>query len=214
MTCALILSLCCLGGCSNDNEPSSSKVKGKIEIDGKKVNLKYGYKFEYEDSADDDDFQTSYLFYDIDMLKYIDENGDITKMPDTDWSCLGIICIGYESTSIYPIVIDIALNSYTGTMFYGTHVEDTFNDYGSFSVKNGNVKCSAKSLPIDKWDADGVDQGVSNVSFSIEGKPQDLTGLVGEDDYSSRGVVITEITDPKQIKALKSFMPSHHRTAK
>lgn len=217
MACALFLSLCCLGGCSKDNEPGSSKVKGKIEIDGKKVDLKYGYKFESND-FEDDDSGTEYAFYNIDMLKYADENGDIIEMPNTEWTGLAIMCIGHESTSISPVAIEVAYKIHpykeTGTS-YEADVENTFNAYGSFSVKNGNVKCSAKSLPMEKYAAAGGGyQGVSEVTFSIDGKPLDVTGMYGDDDYSSRGIVITEVTDPKQIKALKSFMPSHHRKAK
>lgn len=195
LACMVILSLCVTGGCSKDDGPSSgSKVKGNFKVDGKQVDLKYGYVF-----YDGDD--TEYSFFDRDMLKYIDE--DIEDL-DIEYSSLWINYYNRKSKVDY-VTLEYKINHYRETGYYYDNDDDDVWDYVSFSVKNGEVKCSSKSIPVTKYDYEyDKNRGEYDASFSVEGKTMDVTDLE-EEYYDTRAVALTEVSDPKQITFLKSL---------
>lgn len=197
--CICVLALCVLGGCSKDDEPGSGgSVKGSVKVDGKKFDLKSGYKIVSEDDY------IQYIFYDRDILKYMGSE----DVPNIEISCLVLLCEGYSTSDLVYVAIGYKQNPSTNSGWgYEGGVEDTFEEYGSFSVKNGNVKCSAKSLPLYGYMLEDEDDylGQYDATFSVEGKPTDMSDFI--DEYSTRGIEIKEVTDPKEVAFLKQFMP-------
>lgn len=203
MACALILSLCFIGGCSKDDGPSSgAKIKGNFKVDGKKVDLKYGYVYY------DDDY-TEYSFFDIDMLKYSDLE---TKDMDFEFSCLWV---SYDNSisHVDEISIEYKINysKQTGT-YYDFDDASRLPDV-SLSNTNGKIKCSSKSIPLTKYNFHyNNDFGEYDASFSVEGKAMDMTDF----DYNnseSRSVIITEVSEPKEIAFLKSLNIKNRKTS-
>ncbi len=199
MACALILSLCFIGGCSKDDDEAgsgSSKVKGNVEIDGKKFDVKYGYKISDESGA-------TYSFYDKDLMKYAGQEN-----PNVEFSAIIFFSYENEPDIIEMVGIAYKTNPYNDKGYgYETEYDEVdFYDYGSFSESKGKVKCSAKKLPME-----GFEYGSENytgrfyANFSIEGSVKDFSGMYEE--YSSRGIEIQEVTDPKEVAFLKRLMP-------
>lgn len=208
MTCALILSLCFLGGCSKDDDGPESgsvgngSVKGSVKVDGKKFDLKSGYKI----IVDDDEIE--YVFYDQDILKYAGAEGT----PNIEISCLALVCEGYSTSDLLYVGIGYKQNPSNNTGWgYEGGVQGSFEKYGSFSVNKGNVKCSAESLPLRGYilEDDESYLGMYNATFSVDGNPVDMSDFI--DEYSTRGIQIVEVTDPNQIAFLKKFMPKRYK---
>lgn len=195
LACTLILSLCLIGGCSKDDGPSSgSKVKGNFKVDGKNVDLKYGYVY-YGDTYNE------YYFYEQDMLKYEDE--DIDNL-DMEISCL---CIDYDNkkSRVDYVGFEYKINYYRETGIYYDNEDDDVYEYVSFSAKNGNLKCSSKSISMTKYDYDyNKKRGDYDASFSVNGKVMDVTDF-DEEYYDTRCLAMTEISDPKQIAFFRSL---------
>ncbi len=201
MACALILSLCFMGGCSKDDGPSSgAKVKGNFKVDGKKVDLKYGYVY-YGDTY------TEYNFFDRDMLKY--SNYEIEEM-DFDYSCLWI---SYDNriSQVDEISLEYKINDYKETGTYYDNDDDDIYKYLSFSDNNGKVKFSSKSIPLKKYNYDYKKLGEYQGSFSVDGKTKDIYDNE-EDFFDTRGIIVTEISTPKEISFIKSLRHKHKET--
>lgn len=203
LACTLTLSLCVLGGCNKDDEPGSGKsnVSGNVKIDGKTINLKYGYYLGDEE----------YYFYDRDILKL-----DMDELMKVELSGLAIEC-EYDSPNT-PEFVSVAykVNDYkeTGIEYY-CEVEDLDGDYISFSNINGKVNCSAKSLPMEGYNLDDEKfLGDFNASISVKGSVNDISDWYDTDDYSTRGIEMKTVTNPKEIALIKSFMPRRSRTVK
>lgn len=192
LACALILSLCFFGGCSKDDGPSGgAKVNGNFKVDGKKVDLKYGYVFY------DGDY-TEYSFFDKDMLAYMAD-----EVEDFEYSSLWV---SYDNNESYvdEIGLEYKVNYYRDSGIYYDYDDLDAYNYVSFSEKNGKVKCSSKNIPVTKYDLDFNKKGTYDASFSVEGKTLDVSDL-DDEDYSTRGVEMTKITDPIQVDFFKSL---------
>ncbi len=129
MACALILSLCFIGGCSKDDDEAgsgSSKVKGNVEIDGKKFDVKYGYKISDESGA-------TYSFYDKDLMKYAGQEN-----PNVEFSA--IIFFSYENE---PDIIEMVGIAYKTNPYndkgYGYDDDEIFDEIntGSHQIEIG-----------------------------------------------------------------------------
>lgn len=193
-----------LVGCSKDDDgPSgSSNTEGNAKVDGKTLNLKYGYAY-YGDSF------TEYYFYDKDVMKYIDQ--DIEEL-DIELSSLWIDY--YPSRSeIKGLALEYKINEYkeTGT-YYEYEANEDIEDYVSFSEKNSYVKCSSKSIPLEGYSYNDRYLGSFDASFSVEGKVLDVSDYV-VDDYSTRAIEVQEVSDAKQLLFLRSLKRAHHKTS-
>lgn len=201
MACALILSLCFIGGCSKDDDEAgsgSSKVKGNVEIEGHKFEVKYGYKI-----YDEEEYGVEYAFYDKDMLKYAGQEN-----PNLEFSAIVFFSEEYNLDAIEAIGIAYKTNLYneTGLGYETEYDEVDFYDYGNFSESKGKVKCSAKKLPMYGFEYDSDNErGLFYANFSIEGSVMNLSDFY--EDYSTRGIEIQEVTDPKEVAFLKQHMP-------
>lgn len=204
--CALILSLCVLGGCSKkDDEPGSgnSQASGTVKIDGNSFDIKFGCKVEAEE---DGTRYTSYTFFDKDITKYIG-----SSHPDIEYSCIDFYC--EENEMMYMFIgTNVNPSKNTGKQYYFDlydNIDDyDYYDFGKFSLKNGTISASAKSLPLYGYDINTENSiGTSYATFSVEGKPKALTDLINKESENSRGMDITVITDPDQISLLKNFLP-------
>ncbi|MDE6697340.1 MAG: hypothetical protein K2K25_10720 [Muribaculaceae bacterium] len=207
MACALILSLCYLGGCSKDDEAGSgsSKVKGSVEIEGNKFDVKYGYKI-----YDDEDYTTEYAFYDKDMLKYVGE-----ETPNVEFSAIVFFSEENSVDIIEAVGIAYKTNYYneTGLGYETEYDEVDFYDYGNFSDSKGKVKCSAKKLPMYGFDwKNENDRGQFYANFSIEGSVKNLSDLF--EDNTTRGIEVKEVTNPKEVAFLKQLMPKRSGSKK
>lgn len=202
MACALILSLCILGGCSKDDDgpgSGSSKASGNVKVNGKSFDTKFGYKCE-------EDGEWEYMFFDKDIIKYVGS----TETPNIEYSCIDFVC---EDNELIFVAIGININprNETGTEYYFEPYEDgDFYDYGSFSLKKGTIKSSAKSLPMTSYDIYSEEYlGTANANFSVEGSPKDVSDLYSGEFYDTRSLDIDVITDPAQIAFLKKLSPKH-----
>lgn len=203
-TCALILSITVLVGCSKDDDgPSGSpSTKGSAKVDGKSLELKYGYAY-YGDSY------TEYFFYDKDVMEYIDK--DIEEL-DIELSALWLDY--YPSRSeIKALALEYKINDYkeTGT-YYEYEGDKDIEDYVSFSQKNSYVSCSSKSIPLEGYSYSDRHIGSFDASFSVEGKVLDISDYV-VDDYSTRAIEVQEISDPDQLSFLRSLKRDHQKTS-
>lgn len=203
LVCTVILSLCFIGGCSkDDDEPGSgsSKASGNVKVNGKSFDIKCGYKIkEYAR-------EWQYMFYDRDILKYVGN----TETPNIEYSCIVFDCEDDELAFI-GIGINVNPNKETGTEYsFDTYDDGDFYDYGSFSLKNGTLKTSAKSLPVEGFDINTEKHlGTYNVTFSVEGTPKDVTDIFDYDNENTRGIDVELITDPNQIAFLRKCSPKH-----
>lgn len=201
MACAFIISLCVFGGCNKDDGPSSgAKVSGNFKVDGKKVDLKYGYVYY------DGDY-TEYSFFDKDMLSYMKD-----EVEDFEYSSLWV---SYDNTESYvdEIGIEYKINYYRESGYYYDYEDYDAYDYVSFNEKNGKVKCSSKSIPVYKYDFDYKKKGSYDASFSVEGKTMDVSDL-DDDDYYTRSIEMKEISDPAQVAFFKSLKSRKHHISK
>lgn len=198
LACAFILCISVLGGCSKDDGPSSAKVKGSLKVDGKKADLKYGY-FYYEDD------EIEYIFCDKDVLKYMDEDGDVKT--GVEFTALWLV-YDEDISNIAYMGIDFKVNNKGGGTYYEYPDADAYNHL-SFSAKNGSVKSSSNSIPVVAYDFDENEIGSSNASFSVEGKTMDLYEYFSDRDDNTRSIPVTEVTDQKQISILRSLRLKH-----
>lgn len=188
LACMCILSLCVLGGCSKDDDPSSGgKVTGNVKVDENSFEVKYGY-YNYDDEVG------VYFFFDKDVLKYLDEDGNIQD--GTEYSQLTVV---YDKliSKVTDVTVYYKYSTYGEEergYVYDYPQKDAF-EYVSFSEKNGSVNISSKGIELEPYGYKPYGSCVA--SFSVEGKPTDLGGY---EDYS-RSVPMTEITD-SQMRAL------------
>lgn len=193
-----------MGGCSKDDDGPSkgSNVEGSAKVDGKTINLRYGYAY-YGSSY------TEYYFYDKDMMKYIDK--DIEDI-DVEFSSLWI---DYDTrnSEIEGVAIEYKINAYKGKGTIYEYHQDDADISISYSIKNNTVSFSSKSIPLDGYLFDSEDCiGTFKSSFSVEGKVKDISDL-DDDYYSTRSIEIVEVTDAKQISFLRSLVKKHGNMA-
>lgn len=207
LSCAFLLSLCLLGGCGKDNdeEPEggngTSEVEGSYVVDGKIVNLKYAYKMKADSG-------TIFLFYDRNVLNYAGSYGE----PNIQYSCLEIFCDRYNEVNLVGIVHETNPYKGTGITYVSDFGSNDFEDYGTFVINKDKVKCSASSLPMIGYEDDGeIYIGKFNASFSVEGSPLDITGLIEDDDYSTRSIETIQVSDGNHIGIPKSLIPNYHQ---
>lgn len=191
---AILLTLCCLGGCSKDDDSSDvgSDVQGYFRVDGIEGQVKYGYVY-YDDSG-----IAEYGFYDKNVLDYI--GMDFEEL-DVEFSSISFYYHPvYQIEDLYfGYKVNYAKES--GKVYES---EGTPDDYLEFSTNNGNVKCSSTSIPMTGYDIrDDRELGTFNASFSINGQPLDVSDLV--DDYDTRGIEVTQVNDSKEIAFLRSL---------
>lgn len=197
-SCAFILCLSVFGGCSKDDGPSAgAKVDGSVKVDGKKINLKYGY-VAYASDYDE------YFFYDIDVMKYADVDFDEL---DVEYSGL-YVSYDNDISNVDEISIDYKINNYEETGSFYTYDGYDAYKYISFSNKSGKVKCSSKSISVDGYSFNGTYIDSFDASFSVDGKVKDVTDIRDVGDYT-RGIEVVEVTDPKQASFLRSLGKKH-----
>lgn len=205
LACAIILSLCILGGCSKDDDGPSSggKVKGIVKVDGKSFDVKYGYRI-------DDGDEIEYWFSDKEVLKYL--QNDVEGV-DVEFSSL-LINYSVRTANVDDVVIGYKINNYreTGT-YYESARNNNLEKYISFSDNKGTVKCSSEAfLMIGYTYGNDDDLGSFEASFSFEGK---TTNISLSDAYpDTRSISVTEISEPKQIAFLKSLSFNNRNLSK
>lgn len=194
--CVLMLSLSIVVGCNKSDEPAGkdSNVKGNFLVENVKGEVKYGYVY-YED-----DGSAEYSFYDRNVLKYIDQElEDI----DVEFTSIFFYHDAYYNKIDY-VGLTYKVNYYKETgKIYESQEEDTYK-FVDFSASKDKIKCSSISIPVTGYNlSNNRELGTFDASFSVEGKPKDITDIV--DDYDTRGITIIEITDNKEIAFLKAM---------
>lgn len=203
MIFAVVASLCVLGSCSNDdNGLKGGKVSGNCELDGKKINLKYGYLLL------EDDYRTL-VFYDKDVSIYFyTDNEDVPKEDICYLEIENWYNRGKWNIEEVEIGYKINFKKETGTV-YDIDDESIINEYMTLSLDGSKVACSAYSLPMAKYDIDsGDDLGEAAATFDLSGNLTEVDLDEDEDTRSfelSNNVIMTVVSDPQQIARLKAL---------
>lgn len=58
---------------------------------------------------------------------------------------------------------------------------------------------------------DEPEGGKFNASFSVEGSPLDITGLIEDDDYPTRSIETMQVSDGNHIVIPKSLIPNYRQ---
>lgn len=146
------------------------------------------------------DGSAEYSFYDRNVLKYIDQElEDI----DVEFTSIFFYHDAYYNKIDY-VGLTYKVNYYKETgKIYESQEEDTYK-FVDFSASKDKIKCSSISIPVTGYNlSNNRELGTFDASFSVEGKPKDITDIV--DDYDTRGITIIEITDNKEIAFLKAM---------
>ncbi len=205
MTFALVASLCAFSSCSKDDdgpdEPKGGKVSGNCKVDGKKFDLKYGYLIEIDGERD-------VMFFDKDVSDYlVDPENDA---PNFDLCSVDITFRGSGSKA-YATYVEFGYKvnywKETGTG-YEIFNHSNAGDYISISVNGNKVSCkSTSAIPVFKYDYYTEEtEGEAEATFNISGTVTDFNAESRSSEISD-DVVITVVTDPKQIERLKALKP-------
>lgn len=187
--CIFILSLGLLAACSKDEPGDSSKVNGNFKVDGKKVNLKYGYVF-HESSW------SEYTFFDKDILKYLDNE-------DFEYSRL-FVSYDRNRDMVDEVSIDYKADKSQRKGIYYDNEESSLDQYVRFKETDGKIECSSSNISVEGYDGNRKYLGIFEASFSVKGHTRDMTDF--DHDFSlSESIILTEVTDPAQIAFLKSL---------